>query len=75
MARALLVIDMQEGILPVLWRGSELAERIAALARAARSQGVAVIAIQQTGPTGSPFVPHELSVMTAAEAFPGQIAA
>ena len=46
-------------MLPVLWRGAELADRLAALAHAARSQGVPVIAIQQTGPVDTPFDPHE----------------
>jgi nicotinamidase-related amidase len=57
MRRALLVIDMQEVMRPVLWRGAELVERIAELVAAAHQSGVPVIAIQQTGPSGSPFDP------------------
>jgi nicotinamidase-related amidase len=57
MRRALLVIDMQEVMRPVLWRGAELVERIAKLVTAAHQSGVPVIAIQQTGPPGSPFDP------------------
>lgn len=43
---------------PVVWRFEELSERIAALARAARESGAPVIAVQQTGPPGSPFDPE-----------------
>jgi len=57
-ARALLIIDMQEAVRPAIWRFEQLAGRIAALAREARENGVPVIAIQQTGPPGSPFDPE-----------------
>jgi len=49
---------MQEMLIPVVWRGEELADRIAALAQAARDRGVVVVAIQQTGPAGTPFDPQ-----------------
>jgi len=55
MVMALLIIDMQEALVPVIWRGDELTERIAALARAARDRHVPVIGTQQTGPAGSPL--------------------
>ncbi len=57
MRRALLIIDMQEVLVPVVWQGKELADRIAGLARAAREQDVPVVGIQQTGPPGTPFDP------------------
>lgn len=52
---ALLVIDMQVGILPLVWRGEELADRIAAVVAAARAAEVPVVAVQQTGPAGTPL--------------------
>jgi nicotinamidase-related amidase len=51
------VIDMQAGMIPVLWQGAQLVERIGELISAARKAEVPVIAIQQTGPPGSPFDP------------------
>jgi len=48
--RAVPVIDMQAVMIPVLWRGAELVERIGALVGAAHEVGLPVIAIQQTGP-------------------------
>lgn len=57
MRRALVVIDMQQTMRQVLWRGADLVERIAELVAAAHRSGVPVIAIQQTGPQGSPFDP------------------
>lgn len=57
MRRALLIIDVQEAMIPVLWRGAELVERLAKLARQARDHDVPVMMIQQTGPPGSPFDP------------------
>jgi nicotinamidase-related amidase len=53
----LLIVDMQEVLIPVVWRGEELAARIAALAQAARDREIPVIALQQTGPPGTPFDP------------------
>ncbi len=58
MGRAPLIIDMQEVLIPVIWRGEELVDRIAVLAKSAREEGVPVIAIQQTGPPGTPFDPE-----------------
>ena len=43
----------------MLWRGAELVERIAQLVAAAHRARVPVIAIQQTGPPGSPFDPAD----------------
>jgi len=54
-----LIIDMQSALVPNLWRGEELADRIALLAQRARSQGAPVVAIQQTGPARSPFDPTD----------------
>lgn len=48
---------MQAAIVPDLWRGAELAERIGELVGAAHEADVPVVAIQQTGPPGSPFDP------------------
>lgn len=59
MVQALLIIDMQTALVPHLWRGEELADRIALLAQRARSQGAPVVAIQQTGPARSPFDPAD----------------
>ena len=59
MQRALLVIDMQRMMRPVLWRGAELVERIVQLVAAAHRARVPAIAIQQTGPPGSPFDPAD----------------
>ena len=52
---ALLIIDMQEALVPVIWQGDELASRIAVLAQSARNRHVPVIFIQQTGPADSPL--------------------
>jgi nicotinamidase-related amidase len=57
--RALLIVDMQEVLIPVVWRGEALAARIATLARSARDRDVPVIALQQTGPVGSSYDPGE----------------
>lgn len=54
---ALLIIDMQAALTAELWRGEELADRIALLAERARDRGAPVVAIQQTGPVGSSFDP------------------
>jgi nicotinamidase-related amidase len=56
---ALLVIDMQEALVPVIWKGDELADRIAVLAQSARDRHVPVIFTQQTGPAGSPLDPDQ----------------
>jgi nicotinamidase-related amidase len=58
MKAALLIVDMQEMLLPLVWRGEELADRIAALAGTARRSGAPVIAVRQTGPSGSDFDPE-----------------
>jgi nicotinamidase-related amidase len=50
MGTAFLVIDMQVGLVPLVWRGEELVDRIATLVTAARAWDVPVIAVQQTGP-------------------------
>jgi nicotinamidase-related amidase len=50
MGTALLVIDMQVGLVPLVWRGEELVDRIAKLVAAAHARDVPVIAVQQTGP-------------------------
>ncbi|WP_179956987.1 cysteine hydrolase family protein [Amycolatopsis anabasis] len=55
MGSALLIIDMQDAIVPGIWRGAELVDRIAALVESARARGVPVIAVQQTGPAGTPL--------------------
>ena len=55
--QALLIIDMQSALVPELWRGEELADRIALVAARARNRGDPVLAIQQTGPAGTPFDP------------------
>ncbi|MCK2239241.1 MULTISPECIES: isochorismatase family protein [unclassified Crossiella] len=57
MKPALVIVDMQEVLIPLVWQGMELADRIAALAWDARQHGVPVIAIQQFGPSGSMFDP------------------
>ncbi|MET9627177.1 isochorismatase family protein [Lentzea sp. NPDC006480] len=46
---ALVIVDMQEVLIPMVWEGTELADRIADLADRARAQGVRVIALQQVG--------------------------
>lgn len=55
MGSALLVIDMQQALLPVVWHADELAERIAGLVCAAHERQIPVVAIQQTGQAGTPF--------------------
>ena len=55
MKTALVIVDMQEVLIPVVWNGPELADRIADLADRARAQGVPVIALQQVG--GAMFEP------------------
>jgi nicotinamidase-related amidase len=54
---ALLIVDMQEMLIPLVWRGEELADRIAALAHTARAAGTPVIALRQVGPGGTTFDP------------------
>ncbi|MEU0884391.1 isochorismatase family cysteine hydrolase [Lentzea sp. NPDC005914] len=49
MKTALVIVDMQEVLIPVVWEGPELAGRIADLADRARAKGVKVIALQQVG--------------------------
>jgi nicotinamidase-related amidase len=49
MRAALVIVDMQEVLIPVVWRGAELADRIAGLADRARERGVPVVALQQIG--------------------------
>ncbi|MDT7786266.1 MAG: hypothetical protein QOF58_4685 [Pseudonocardiales bacterium] len=56
MRTALVVVDMQEVLIPVVWKGPELADRIADLADRARANGVKVIALQQVG--GPMFEPE-----------------
>ncbi|MCO1577360.1 cysteine hydrolase [Crossiella sp. SN42] len=58
MRPALLIVDMQEVLIPLIWRGAALADRIAALARTARDRGVPVIALRQTGDPGTLFDPE-----------------
>lgn len=57
MNAALVIVDMQEMLLPLVWRGEELADRISALARAARRGGAPVVALRQIGPSGTAFDP------------------
>ncbi|MFC9251533.1 cysteine hydrolase family protein [Amycolatopsis thailandensis] len=57
MRAALLIVDMQEMLVSLVWRGEELAARIAALARKARDLGVPVIALRQVGAPGTDFDP------------------
>ena len=57
MTPALLIVDMQDMLLPLVWRGEELADRIAALAREARRAGAPVVALRQIGPRGTEFDP------------------
>jgi len=58
MKAALVIVDMQEMLIPLVWRGGELVERISALARAARRSGAPVVALQQIGATGTAFDPE-----------------
>ncbi|MFI9817698.1 isochorismatase family protein [Saccharothrix variisporea] len=57
MRAALVVVDVQEMLVPLVWRGEELVERIAVLVRRARDHGVPVVALRQVGPAGSAFDP------------------
>ncbi|MEU6153452.1 isochorismatase family protein [Actinosynnema sp. NPDC047251] len=57
MTDALVIVDMQELMIPLVWRGEELAGRIAALARAAKRAGAPVLAVQQIGARGTAFDP------------------
>lgn len=59
MGQVLLIIDMQAALVPILWQGKELADRISLVAERARGRGVPVVAIQQTGPPGTPFDPDD----------------
>ncbi|MGW6929465.1 isochorismatase family protein [Lentzea sp. NPDC054927] len=56
MRAALVIVDMQEVLIPHMWRGEELADRIAELADRARERGVPVVALQQIG--GAMFAPE-----------------
>ncbi|RSM90714.1 isochorismatase hydrolase [Kibdelosporangium aridum] len=66
MNTALVIVDMQEVLMPLIWRGEELAGRIASLARRARESGVPVVALQQIGPSGSMFDPESSGAQLAA---------
>ena len=58
MTTALVIVDMQEVLIPVVWKGAELADRIAELAARARERGTPVIALQQIGgPMFEPAAP------------------
>ncbi|ALG06999.1 cysteine hydrolase family protein [Kibdelosporangium phytohabitans] len=59
MKPALVILDVQEVLLPLIWRSAELVGRIASLARAARESGVPVVAFQQIGESGSFFDPEQ----------------
>lgn len=50
---------MQLALVPLLWRGEELVDRIALLAERVRERGAPVVAVQQTGPAGTSFDPVE----------------
>ncbi|NUS63880.1 MAG: isochorismatase family protein [Saccharothrix sp.] len=54
----MLIVDVQEVLVPLVWRGAELADRIAALARKARRAGVPVVALRQIGAGGAEFDPE-----------------
>ena len=56
MKPALVIVDVQEVLVPLIWRGAELADLIAGLADRARAQGVPVVALQQVG--GAMFAPE-----------------
>lgn len=56
MRPALVIVDMQEVLVPLMWRGPELADLIAGLADRARERGVPVVALQQVG--GPMFAPE-----------------
>lgn len=58
MKPALLIVDVQRALLPIVWRGEELADRIGALAVDARRHGVPVIALRQVGDAGTVFDPR-----------------
>lgn len=62
MNAALVIVDVQEMLVPLVWRGEELADRISALARAARRHGTPVVALQQVGPSGTAFDPESPGV-------------
>lgn len=57
MQAALVIVDMQEMLIPLVRRGEELADRISSLAREARRAGAPVVALRQIGPKGSDFDP------------------
>lgn len=57
MQRALLVVDMQAAIVPEMWHGDDLADRVGALADQARAAGIPVIYLQQDGGADTPFAP------------------
>ncbi|RKT56993.1 isochorismatase family cysteine hydrolase [Saccharothrix australiensis] len=57
MVTALVIVDVQEALVPLVWRGDELVDRISALARRARRHGAPVVALRQVGPAGSAFDP------------------
>jgi nicotinamidase-related amidase len=66
MNAALVIVDMQEVLVPLVWRGAELADRIASLAQTARECGVPVVALQQIGPSGTMFDPESPGAQLAA---------
>ncbi|MDI5982283.1 isochorismatase family cysteine hydrolase [Amycolatopsis magusensis] len=54
MKAALMIVDVQDTLLPLVRRGAELADRIAALARELRPGGTPVVALQQVFDPESP---------------------
>lgn len=56
-AQALLIVDMQQALVPHMWEAEALVERLAVLADRARAAGVPVVLLQQSGPTGGSLTP------------------
>ncbi|MEV0678535.1 isochorismatase family cysteine hydrolase [Actinosynnema sp. NPDC050436] len=70
---ALVVVDLQEALVPLVWRGTELVDRIAALTRAARRAGTPVVALRQVGPAGTVLAPDSPGSRLSARLGPADV--
>lgn len=68
-AQALLIVDMQQALVPHMWEAAAVVERLADLTNRARAAGVPVVLLQQSGPAGSSLAPRHPGVATRARSW------